>query len=321
MSGIPYFKNHTYNIGSCASTRKGNFYGRNYDWYYDERVSFEVICDNPRYHKSVGISGGLASLVKDNIDPSKWNDIFELIPFTILDGINDAGVVCNVNVVPTGDKGHTTGTNPEGKDLPAAMVVRYVLDHADSAEDAIEKLKERNIFCPSNMEVHFMIADATNTFVIEFVNNKMVIFENDTMTNFYIDGFNGTQASMTPFGSGLERYNILKDEDVGNIENEENMLALMEQVYFTNAYKENVEPLRYTDFVGTWSDRVITTQSAPEDVLPIIERARARYEERTRNGELWQTVHSSVYDIVEKKMYYRIQEDITTTYELSLENN
>lgn len=92
-----------------------------------------------------------------------------------LDGINDAGVVCNINVVPTGDKGRTTGTGGN-YDLCGLSVVRFILDNADSAKDAINKLQSKNIWMPNSggydLEIHLMVSDGTDTFVVEFVNNK-----------------------------------------------------------------------------------------------------------------------------------------------------
>lgn len=97
-----------------------------------------------------------------------------------LDGINDAGVVCNINVVPTDDIGRTTGTG--GKDdLCGLCLVRFILDNADNAKDAINKLKTKNIWMPNSggydLEVHLMVSDGTDTFVVEFIKNKMVVIE------------------------------------------------------------------------------------------------------------------------------------------------
>lgn len=328
--------------GACSSVRNGNLFGRNLDWYYDESASFIVHC-NPTdgRHCSIGVAGNSTSLTDEIANADKYNVLYKVLPFLTVDGINDAGVVCNVNVVPTGDKGHTTGTNPNGDDLWANMLVRYVLDYADSASHAIELLKEKNIIMPMSdlftQEFHWMIADKDSTYVVEFVDNKIKIISdvNDDgnedfvngkpiMTNFYLSGFDGNtstnfyksetydpdQTTLTRYSAGVERFDLLTDGYIDS-DTKRGMIELMKSVNYTKAYEQDTDPFWYSEFVGNLEQKGygdLTIDSDAEDFTALIERLHEIYEDKQRNGALWQTVHTSVFDITEKKMWVISQE-------------
>lgn len=61
-AGAEYLKKYKVNLGGCSSVAAGNIYGRNYDWYYDNSISF-ITKVNDAPHKSIGIST-VASLDK-----------------------------------------------------------------------------------------------------------------------------------------------------------------------------------------------------------------------------------------------------------------
>lgn len=130
----------------------------------------------------------------------------------MIDGMNDAGVCIQVNVLPYGENFtdeaaefyHTSDTSD---DLDGSAVVRYILDFADSVEHAIELLDEKDV--DSTMygmeELHWMISGPTSetdpaikTVVVEFFprNNEKCMKVIDTfvedkpiMTNFNLSNF------------------------------------------------------------------------------------------------------------------------------------
>lgn len=54
-AGLNYAKKYKVNFGGCSSVVTGNIYGRNYDWYYDNSISFITkVIGAP--HKSIGVS-------------------------------------------------------------------------------------------------------------------------------------------------------------------------------------------------------------------------------------------------------------------------
>lgn len=76
----------------------------------------------------------------------------------MVDGINDAGVAININIVP-----HQPGTKfNETGDLSSQCVVRYVLDNAGCVEEAITLLGAKTI-CQSIVKLagdqtHYMVS-------------------------------------------------------------------------------------------------------------------------------------------------------------------
>ena len=117
--------------GHCSSVRDGNTYSRNLDWKFNSMA--EVII-----RMSAG-QGRLASLGVANVGTNLTEEIIargaptryvKALPGHTVDGINERGVVCNVNVVD----GQITGWN--GGDIHPLGAVRWVLDHATSALDA-----------------------------------------------------------------------------------------------------------------------------------------------------------------------------------------
>lgn len=340
-AGADYCIRFQPNLGDCSSVYKNGIYGRNYDWYYDNSISFLVKTSNKYVrHSSIGI-GAIAQLDKFLTEETNWNDFYAALPNLMLDGINDAGVVCNTNVTATGDYGITTGTNPQKESMCILMIVRYILDNADSVDNAIELLHEKNWWAPQssalNSELHFMIGDATKSCVVEFINNKIEIIENaPAMTNFYLYNVNFNQDgsvytpatqtdtknaiitnNVTPYGCGLERYNTII-ANLENVEDKQDMIDLMQSLYYTNAYTaEPDESTWYTEMVGV---KGLTVISTPEEYAPIFQKTYEQYINRNRNNkETWQTVHMVVYDINELTATIFTQEG-TTPYEVNLKD-
>ena len=214
----------------------------------------------------------------------------DIIPMLTMDGINDKGVAINVNVV-VGDSeccGDTYGTfenAPEGEfctgDLCTGFVVRYVLDHATSAANAVYLLEHANIYSVTGQEFHYMISDKDESYVCEFVNNNLVVLKgkgkNATMSNFhvthspYITDYDivyptGTVLEKSEYEGfdieieseklvsnkyyrypmGVERYARVK-EDVASVNSRDKMLKNMEKVWYKKMYLAGNEKLYWSD--------------------------------------------------------------------------
>lgn len=319
--GNEYFSKYKPASGGCSAVLKGSLLGRNFDWEYDERCTF-VARTAALYgrHAVLGVACGTPSITQEVVDTNTYHEDFHIVPFLLRDGVNDAGLVCEINVVPLGDMGKTTGTNPEGEDLCATMIPRFVLDNAGSVDEAIELLESRNIFCVYGdgleEELHFLLSDGTRTVEIEFISNEMVVVENfvddkPIVTNFYLYGFDGTKESLTPYAAGVERYHILAD-GFDSVHTENDMAELMKRVWYTNAYSDAQNPVWYSEFVGDYTDTPfavnLTKYSSEEDFYPVFSYAAAQYRNRTRDGATWQTVHSAVYNLEKKTLTVRVQE-------------
>lgn len=335
--------------GLCSSVRNGNWYGRNYDWTYDETAEFVVHLQplsNIRF-ASIGLAGGISKLTGAFVDSKEKNDIYKLIPFMIQDGINEHGLVANMNVVPL-DKGENVSypTVSRHTSVSGLMLVRYILDKFESAVEAVYYIKQFvSVYFPKKLhdagyELHYMVADKENTYLLEFINGETVITDISSkpfMTNFYLSDvkFNDDgsvyspidfrrdpieENNITPYGSGLERYNyILKNYD--DCDSREGMRKLMTDLSYTRIYTDEVDyKYWFTEFVGFG----LTVRDIPAFYEPVIEEAKEYYVNRSRNdgGKTWQTVHSSVYSIEDKVLYLVTQEDgHEYTFKLKVVNN
>ena len=131
----------------CSSVRNGNFYGRNFDYVFNDTPEFVVrVKANKKKnrHASIGIATHFG-LRESKLLKGEYKKQLELVPNITLDGINDAGVICSHNVVSMehGDIGE--GTNPGAEKLHMLFIPRFVLDNASSVDEAVKLIKERNI--------------------------------------------------------------------------------------------------------------------------------------------------------------------------------
>ena len=243
-------------FGACAGIQNGPYRGRNYDWYYTDSdlcVIHTTVTEN-RPHASVGVAD-LSFITDDD-----GTVAVEKIPFVTVDGINDAGVCIQVNVMPYGENGELTHTDTTEDDLPCTHVMRYVLDYAGSVEEAVELLMEKDIY--SNFgtmdEFHWMISgpasdtDSTlKTIVVEVFPDGLHITEGfvddiPIMTNFNVFNFDGTAESIG-WGLGYERWQILRD-NASQADSVMGTFDLMEKVYFSKLYDMYSDSFWYSEY-------------------------------------------------------------------------
>lgn len=324
-------------MGGCSQIIKDNLCGRNYDWTYDNRVTFVIRTDAINVpHSSIGVAQ--CRIDKATVEKGQYSNYYKLLPFQTLDGINDAGVYCATNVVPAGDKEYTTGTNPKGKLLYAICIPRYVLNSASSARHAIDLLLKCNIkslyYDNNHIELHFIVKDSVDTYVVETVYNKLHIMSNTDdrfdaipnntpiITNFYLSDWNGQiktgyrgnseeeikETGLTPHADGLERYEILLDGYAG-VESVRDMLNLMQSVNFTLSYNPNTNPYWYSEVFVPGARNIY---SPIEDFETVKDSMKQMYDNRSRDiPNTWQTVHTSVYDLENKTLTIVCQEGET----------
>lgn len=335
-----YFLNQhpTTDIGGCSAVRRGSLFGRNFDWIYNDNVGF--IVKTPHLDSrcaTLGIGGYM--MTDEFVSSGAYSELYKIIPFRIVDGINEYGVVCNTNVVPN-DYGDTTGTTPTGvqtDSICTRMIPRFILDRFHTATEAVEYIQQHiSLYTSQDLldmhyELHFMIADMDKTYILETVENTVVVIDvTDTpyMTNFYRYGvtFNedgtvntpatigarATDNGITDNGAGLERFNYI----VANYETM-SIPEIMDALKYTNAYKDSTDPFWYSEFVS--AELGLSVDSTPEDfeetVVPV---AKEAFESRTRSGgeiDTWQTVHSCVYDMRNRNVTVIAQEnDVVYTF-------
>ena len=112
------------------------------------------------------------------------------MPTITNDGINQNGVLASVHVVLTDGIDDMSGTNEGGKVLDGRYVVRYVLDHAKSAQHAVALLEQANIVGGfEHYGLHWMIADEKDTYIVEVIEGRLSVSRNEYnyFTNFYMN--------------------------------------------------------------------------------------------------------------------------------------
>lgn len=337
-----YFKSRgpELNIGGCTSVRNGHFYGRNLDWLYSNQVDFIV-----RTEDTIGIAGSVSDLTKNVVENDKFNEAYHIMPFFLQDGVNKHGVFANINVVNIDSSfGTTTYSEPlvsKVDEVCAIMLVRYILDKFESAQEAVEYIRDYvSIFFPVSLqeqgyECHWMVGDRTKTYAIEIINDRVNIIETNILSNFYLTGFtpneDGTAYSiidvpthipsvengLRPLASGVERYNIA----VKGIQNGYSMRTIMNSLLYTNTYTlQQGDDFWYSEYVS--GELGIDNSVAEYDTDGRINRIIAQYQTRDRNNPVtWHTTHSCVYDLNELTLNIISQESnsydtvITKTYE------
>lgn len=269
----------------CSSVHNGNFYGRSFDFCYTDMCEFLVRTKHENGHfASIGISIADCNVNEEKVEKinngtggekEKLNE--KMIPFAVVDGINEYGVVCNTNVVPAKDltphSGEslyfTHGTKPGATDLFYQFMPRYILDNATSAAHAVQLLdqhnltamnkkgKQRDYLGVSNMgyELHCMIADKNETYIVEMMDDHLNIIKSydklsSVMTNYYC-------TNKTPSSAGVERHDILCNgydavDDIGD------MKDLIKEVQYSPCYKTTDSqgadlgcPVWPTEFAGS----------------------------------------------------------------------
>lgn len=328
--------------GVCAGVRNGDFIGRNFDWECSETPEFIVhIPADGNRHASVGICN--SNMVKhspteDWLSQMLVNDISN----NCFDGINDCGVCAISLVVHYADDTVATlkGTKPGSSfSLHGANVVRYVLDKAASAKEAVRLLQEANIYGSlGEYSFHWMICDEKDNYLVELIDSKVVAtkaednpierFRKPVITNFYL--FKDLSEQKVP--CGVERYGIL-EANYANAGSAKGMFETMEKVRYSRKYdgkdpstlagapdlnwyseylahmpnyKNPTDPLLYNEFPKTDADR----QRIWRDIMSLdIERnAISKFENPRKNPMSAWTCHTTVYNIKEKSLQIVIGE-------------
>lgn len=306
---------------SCSAVRNGNFYGRNLDFFVSEISEFVVhTTAKDNRHASVGVAR-LFTMTDDEIAAGITKEQLDYLPWGTFDGINDAGLFCNMNVTPAADAGiaHTSPA-PELPEVSCIFLVRALLDNCATVEDAIAYVCSHNVtgMDKGGFDLHFMIGDPDKNVVLEFIDNKPVFQEQTIMTNFYIN-----LPEYTPHADGIERYDILK-ANYAEGETMEGMWNLLRRVRFSQCYDPATEPFWKSEYCGAESgytidtplDEVLADEGLRQNIADFKNFKETGY--YTPEMKLWFTVHNSTYDIANRTLWVTIRENYDQRFEFKL---
>jgi len=295
---------------ACSAVRCDSLFGRNFDWSYDEMPEFVIFTEaSEGRYASLGIASPIGFIKQKQVNGLIGKLVLSLLPAFTVDGVNEKGVACCVNVVPPGDCGYTVGTNPGKPKLFVAMLVRYILDKAASAREALSLLDDRDIYTNVAFglkeEYHFMIADSVSTYVVEFVDNRLLVLEDrNIMTNFYLS------KGVTPHAIGFERYDII-EKGYDRASREDGMSDILKSVWYSNFYT-NTEQVWLSELCSTLSNYGLTAEQIttnPQAFETPFEKEREKFRNRSRkSGETWQTIHTSIYNLATRSLTVSTQE-------------
>jgi hypothetical protein len=164
-------------------------YGRNFDWQFSPALL--LFTDPPDGYASVsmldmtylGFEGQNVSHLT-GLPLDELNGLLDAprIPF---DGMNERGLAIGMAAVPAGDM----RTDPSKQTIGSLGIMRQVLDHAGTVDEAVDLIRKYNIDFNGGPPIHYLIADAKGKAVlVEFYRGALNVIPNDrpwhSATNF-----------------------------------------------------------------------------------------------------------------------------------------
>ncbi len=319
----------------CSAVRNGNFYGRNLDLGISETCEFVVRTEvtAERRHASIGVANTcFSNITEDMVQAGLSEEQLNFIPWMMMDGVNDAGLVCNINVVNMSDIEAVphTHTNPGKPQIMVMQLVRALLDNCAGVAEAKEFIAAHDI-TPMPYDIagtwdgHIMIADADNNVIVEFTGDKdspVKYIETNIMTNFYNHMY-AAYGKYPPHACGVERYEILKANYAGG-NTMQGMWELLKKVQYTQAYKESTEPFwcsEHTDGIEgadiSWTKEQILQEAETQKMLKAYKVYEQTGEYNPADG-MWFTAHNSTYDIANRTLWVTVREKYEKHYDFKL---
>lgn len=218
-------------------------YGRNFDFSYAPSLQLYTNPDNG-YASVSTVNLAFAGYSEDYLPKGLSFDSFLTLaaPFLPFDGMNEKGVAIALLAVP-----EVQLENDENKvTLNTTTAIRLVLDKAATVDEAVELLKQYNIYFSGDVYCHYLIADASGRSVIaEYYDGGLQVVETDT--NYQIASNFIAYKGMN-IGEGyteFERYDTVKaaiDNNGGTL-SEDQAISLLAQIGIKD---ENTDKLQWS---------------------------------------------------------------------------
>ena len=170
-------------------------FGRNFDWNFSPALL--LFTDPADGYASVsmvdieylGFAGDRSKNLTD-LPLEKRRSLLDA-PSLPFDGMNEKGLAVGMAAVPEEDMPY----DPQKRTLDELEVIREILDHAATVNEAIDILGSYNIDM-GDVPIHYLIASAAGeSAVVEFYRGEMVVFRNEStwqvITNFLLASTNG----------------------------------------------------------------------------------------------------------------------------------
>ena len=193
---------------TVKDTNGDMIFGRNYDWIDCEAMIVHTIPENGYESVStccldfLGFGDGWAP-------EGMLNKFLSLAAVYVpLDGMNEKGL-CVADLMAGDDV--ETHQNTDKPDLTVTPIIRLLLDHAATVDEAVALLSQYDMHSSIGSAHHLSIADATGrSVVVEYINNEMCVTETPILTNHYLtegEKFGvGSEQSHQRFDRLADRY-------------------------------------------------------------------------------------------------------------------
>ncbi len=176
LKGMPIDLNITGAGCTAFVTRneKGEvLYGRNFDFAY--APSMQVLTDPEDGYSSVStvnlsFAGYGEGDLPSGLDVKSFLTL--AAPFLPFDGMNEKGVAIALLAVPEAE-----ATDIEGRvTLNTTTLIRLVLDQAATTEEAIELMKQYNLYFSGDVDCHYLVADRSGaTAIVEYYQGEVCV--------------------------------------------------------------------------------------------------------------------------------------------------
>ena len=128
-------------------------------------------------------------------------------PYLPFDGMNEAGLAVGMAAVSPGGMEH----DPEKETIDSLLVIREILDRADTVDEAVVILANYNIDWGSGPPLHYLIAEKSGkSALVEFSQGEMAVIPNrdnwQLATSFLV-----SETDTSPQGS-CWRYNLILEQ-------------------------------------------------------------------------------------------------------------
>jgi len=178
---------HSCTCFSAVTKDSQRLFGRNHDW--PTQAALMLFTDPTDGYASVSMVD-ISWLGFDSGRPGLLDRIALLAtPYMPQDGMNECGLTVGAMSVPHGEGSQ----DPDKETVGTLWLIREILDHASSVEEAIAIAENHNIDYSDGFPIHIQVSDTNgNAAVIEYIAGRMCVTEKkhpwQVCTNFVVSG-------------------------------------------------------------------------------------------------------------------------------------
>lgn len=218
-------------------------FGRNFDFMY--APSLQLYTDPKNGYASISTVNLAFAGYSEEYLPSGLNfDSFLTLaaPFLPFDGMNEKGVAIALLAVPEAQPPY----NSEHVTLNTTTAIRLVLDKAATTEEAVELLRQYNVYFSADVTCHYLIADASgHSVIVEYYDNDIKVVETDKEYQIASNFIAYNDLNIGEGSTEFDRYNAVQNaiEENHGVLDEDQVIMLLSQIGVKNG---NIDKLQWS---------------------------------------------------------------------------